>query len=389
MSGINHEAVKAHGDKGTHTEWNADHVQRGHHNCEQFQHLNHVLENRTTYPAGPVPGQIIFRSDFPNAFVWTGTMWVSLTPVATIVVAADGTGNFTTIQEGIDALPAGGGVVYVKEGTYTITAKITINSKNISIIGSGMSTKIQTTANITMMEVGDVEGTHLNKLYIYGDITKANNIGLYLNSSDFSTIRDCKIDHCGSHGVKTNEGTNNLFSGCTIIWNKGDGVNMDGGVAGGGVYAFSECHIVDNDGSGIYANDVSQILISDAEVSWNKNYGVYLTGNNITVITGNSMAVNYWDGIKIDTHNDVIINSNSISLCGFLNGGAGHGIMLITADDCNISNNTLSFNAGWDINISNAACNDTIVLGNRCAGHGAGAINDQGTGTELGHNKEG
>jgi len=25
MAGINHEAVKAHGDKGLHTEWNADH----------------------------------------------------------------------------------------------------------------------------------------------------------------------------------------------------------------------------------------------------------------------------------------------------------------------------------------------------------------------------
>ena len=46
--------------------------------------------------------------------------------VATAVVATDGTGDFTDIPAAIASLPAGGGVVYVKEGTYTIGSAIVI-----------------------------------------------------------------------------------------------------------------------------------------------------------------------------------------------------------------------------------------------------------------------
>ncbi|MEK0337769.1 MAG: hypothetical protein QQN41_10090, partial [Nitrosopumilus sp.] len=62
--------------------------------------------------------------------------------VATKVVAIDGTGDFTDIQSAIDDLPAGGGVVYIKEGTYTITAGITFPNAAISLIGAGRSTII-------------------------------------------------------------------------------------------------------------------------------------------------------------------------------------------------------------------------------------------------------
>ena len=57
--------------------------------------------------------------------------------VATIVVAADGSGDFTAVQDGIDALPAGGGVVYIKEGTYTISVAIEIRKSNVALMGAG------------------------------------------------------------------------------------------------------------------------------------------------------------------------------------------------------------------------------------------------------------
>lgn len=388
MVGINHDRVVGHGDKGIYSDWNADHKQKGHHDCEQFQHQNHVLENRTTYPAGPVPGQIIFRSDFPNAFVWTGTMWASLTPVATIVVAADGTGNYLTIQEGIDALPAGGGVVYIKEGTYVITSTITINSNFVSIIGSGTSTKIQTFSDITMMSIGDVEGTHLNKLYFYGDVTKPNNIGLYMNETDGMTMRDCRIQNCGSHGVSALGGTYNLFSGCLVHLNKGDGVHLEEAVLTAGAFTFSECQISSNDGSGIYADDVNQIDVADNEISFNKNYGAYLTNAEAVIIMGNVMIGNYWDGVRVHNYGRVSITNNNIGFCGYLNGGTGHGVFLELSYDSQISNNILFWNDGWDINIDDN-CDYTIVIGNRCAADGLGGINDAGEYTEIGHNIEG
>ena len=75
MAGINHEAVKTFGEKGEHTEWNADHVQRGNHDCEQHQFLNEVIENRTDFPAGPVAGQIVYRSDEGMLWIYNGTNW--------------------------------------------------------------------------------------------------------------------------------------------------------------------------------------------------------------------------------------------------------------------------------------------------------------------------
>lgn len=381
MAGLNHEAVKVHGDKGTFEEWNADHKQKGHHDCEQFQHQNHVLENRTTYPGGPVPGQIIFRSDFPNAFVWTGTMWASLTPVATIVVAADGTGNFTTIQEGIDALPGGGGVVYIKEGTYMITAPIAITSNHVTLIGSGTSTKIQTVSNITMFNITGDEGIHLNKIFIYGDISKAANVGIYMNDTIGMTIRDCRIEHCGSHGISASLGRYNLFSGNVVVLNKGDGIKLDGTADGGGVYTIAECLIGSNDGSGIYADDITQIIISDTEVSDNKNFGVYAANSHSLTLKGGNVLVNYWDGVHLLNYSNSIISNCSIGLNDSQNTGTFSGVKLVSSDDNNISDNVIWWNDNFGIDISNAACEDNIVMGNRCRGNTAGGVNDQGTDT--------
>lgn len=77
--GIKHKAVKTHGEKGLHSEWNDDHKQDGDHDCEKHQHLNHVIENRTDWPAGPVEGQIIYRIDEDLCYIWNGTAWARQT----------------------------------------------------------------------------------------------------------------------------------------------------------------------------------------------------------------------------------------------------------------------------------------------------------------------
>ncbi|GAH62208.1 unnamed protein product, partial [marine sediment metagenome] len=108
-TGIVHKSVVGHGQKGLASEWNDNHEINDDYDCEKNQALNFVLENRDTYPAGPVVGQMIFRTDFPNGFLWNGTSWRSLTPAQLVVVANDGTGDFLTIQEGIDSIGHDGG----------------------------------------------------------------------------------------------------------------------------------------------------------------------------------------------------------------------------------------------------------------------------------------
>lgn len=161
--GIKHAAVKATGDRGLASEWNANHVIDDDVDVANFQLLSAALENRTTWPAGPVAGQIIYRTDLATAYVWNGTAWVALSAVtrsATKIVAAndsldklradyvcDGTADNVQIQDAINALPATGGRVLLLDGTYNIaladfTSSITINKPGVTLQGQGRNTKL-------------------------------------------------------------------------------------------------------------------------------------------------------------------------------------------------------------------------------------------------------
>ncbi|MBV8293321.1 MAG: right-handed parallel beta-helix repeat-containing protein, partial [Mycobacterium sp.] len=57
---------------------------------------------------------------------------------ATFVVDIAGNGDFTDLQSAINALPATGGKIFVKAGTYPLTSSIQITSSNVQIQGEGM-----------------------------------------------------------------------------------------------------------------------------------------------------------------------------------------------------------------------------------------------------------
>jgi hypothetical protein len=66
---------------------------------------------------------------------------------ATVIVDPGGDGDATTIAGGISALPAEGGRIYVKEGTYALTATNSLPDKNVDIVGSGDGTVFSLGAN--------------------------------------------------------------------------------------------------------------------------------------------------------------------------------------------------------------------------------------------------
>jgi len=88
---IKHKAVKASQSIGLATEWNDDHEFTSNADMEQYQFLNQVIENRTDFPAGPVEGQVVWRSDLNMLYCWNGTNWALQTdkgasfPLAPIV----------------------------------------------------------------------------------------------------------------------------------------------------------------------------------------------------------------------------------------------------------------------------------------------------------------
>ena len=67
--------------------------------------------------------------------------------VATRLVAAVDEGTDLTIQDAIDNLPAGGGAVYIKQGTFSLTTTVSLPDKPVEIIGTGDGTIISLGAN--------------------------------------------------------------------------------------------------------------------------------------------------------------------------------------------------------------------------------------------------
>lgn len=382
--GIKHKAVKARGDKGIHTEWNDDHKIDSDYNCEKNQALNHVWENRTDWPAGPVVGQVVYRTDFNNFFGWNGTAWQSLTPVATVVVAADGTGNFLTIQEGIDALPATGGVVYIKEGTYTLAVKININKNNVSIIGAGHSTIITNSLNtVNLIDVGvgvnyfTIEGVFLNPAFALGG---AGTVIEFSGAATRARVSGCWLDNWEPRGIS--------FAGA------GEGIILENNVFENVIGAGPNYAILVNNTSYIYARgnfiyggtNVYGIQLAGGAVNHismidNKIYncvaGLTVGGVGEEVMVGNTIAGCTY-GIWLTNGADCAMSENYIENCTV-------GIYLENNSDYNVIGNNRIKGCDWGI-IFNAGVEDkNIAVANGLVGNTV-AILDNGTASEVAHN---
>lgn len=67
--------------------------------------------------------------------------------VTLVVSPTAGEGDYTTIQAAIDALPAAGGTIALREGTYSLTSTITLPNKDVTIRGCGNSSKVDLGSN--------------------------------------------------------------------------------------------------------------------------------------------------------------------------------------------------------------------------------------------------
>src|ERR1700745_4248535 len=64
---------------------------------------------------------------------------------STFVVSPDpAKGDFTNLQDAINALPANGGKIFVKAGVYRITSTIQVTNSNVQIQGEGMGITVFT-----------------------------------------------------------------------------------------------------------------------------------------------------------------------------------------------------------------------------------------------------
>lgn len=223
-----------------------------------------------------------------------------------VVVATDGSGDYNTdgtadqteIQEAIDNLPASGGIVRLKQGTYTISAAISILKSNVTLEGEGASTVIKM-ANATnldyMIAVGNGGTTAYSNCLVRNlrcDANKANQtsgtgsgIIIYGASGTKNTkiiIENCWLHDSRSDSLRLLGAEDCVVKGC-IVWNAGG--------AGIGVFTASQFNTIQGNvlaanNYGLYDNNGNYITVS-GNVFRNNSYGVYLTSAWRYTIFGN------------------------------------------------------------------------------------------------------
>ncbi len=281
--------------------------------------------------------------------------------VATIVVALDGTGDTTDIQEGINLLPAGGGVVYVKEGTYTITSSIVINQDNVALFGSGFGTVIYVANGMNdaaikvSLDPGDADFCIIADLKIDGN--KLNQVNI--NSHGISTtqrasrvtVKNCYIYNCKGNGIYIEESGQSIITNCYIIVNDGDGIKVSG--------STDEC---------ILSNNILQ-----------NNEGININcAGALTIISSNQLFGGTSGGILIASGDRSIINSNVITNAGT------EGIKIAVTS----SGNCVEGNFVWNSNDDGILIDgdNNIITGNRLKTN-APNLTDNGADNEIAHNQ--
>lgn len=280
--------------------------------------------------------------------------------VATRVVALDGTGDFTEIQPAIDDLPAGGGVVYVKEGAYETTATITIPSDNISLIGAGRSTIIRPDS-VTGISANNQLAVTIEGIYFDGTNAGALDNAILLTGA---STTDCFIRACWF---------SNFTSDCIFIHTNATRISI------------LECFFITNGAAGVHSITDGRILVNSCffEDCWNS---ISVGNSDASVINNNIIISDSSDSIYIPQDTSNIIITNNVCSSGTGSGIRLVGVGIMPNENNIVMNNVCKDNTGWGIRISTAATFRTIIVGNQCYNNTAGQIQDLGTDSQIGHN---
>lgn len=308
-----------------------------------------------------------------------------------VVVATDGSGDYNTdgsadqteINEAISNLPATGGIVRLKQGTYTISAVISILKSNVVLEGEGPATviKMANAANLDyMVAIGDGGTTNYQNCAVRNmrfDANKANQTSgtgsgpIIYGASSYKNsrhiIENCWVHDSRSDAVRLLGAEDSVVKGC-IIWNAGGSAI---GVFTSSQYNTIHGNVCFSNGYGVYDNNGNYNTVS-GNVFRNNGYGVYLTGAWRYTVSGNVFFT--------QTNYDIyLIGAQRCSITGNHLYGSSWGIIVGNSSNITRYNAIVGNTIAWTTNqgialyygTGTTVCN--TVSGNTifgCGGHG-------------------
>jgi len=338
-------------------------------NFKQYQLFNMVLHQGAGFPDSPVEGQLFYNSSDDKIYVYKNDVWSEVggggpgtdTRVATVIVASDGSGDYTDIQDGIDALPAGGGLVFIKNGTYNLSTTITIAKSNVVLEGQGDNTILflNSGVNDNIIELGDgvnpysfiqvknlkidgnhneqttgygiyvtryathcsVKGVHIydtysHGIFVYDDADYTDIIscyfeetygdGVYLYKPDRCLIQSCKFNNaCSNWGemIEVQEASYTRIIGNSFIDNRGEN--------GGQAIWVTGTYF------GMPKGSFDTLILGNTikDCYWGISYGYQYDSSERMIIQANTFEGCYGSAIGSPAPNSVVIG-NTIKNCG-------------------------------------------------------------------------
>jgi parallel beta-helix repeat protein len=200
------------------------------------------------------------------------------------VVAAEGDGDFTSIQEAIDNVQIGG-TIFVKNGVYSEVLNI---SKPVSLLG---------------------EDKHLTKITCIISNTSVSDSIILIDAGN-SSIQGfnitCKYYSSGISGIYVNSSDNLIQN--NVINNYHFGINIHSNSKNNSIFG----NIVTNSRNGIEVSGSENNNISGNYVHLSSVYGIYLYGANNNYLSSNSVTNNNL-GIRLTTSHNNILTENSFT----------------------------------------------------------------------------
>lgn len=289
----------------------------------------------------------------------------------------DGSTNDTqAFHDAIDALPAGGGTIFVPDGTYVVA--IRVQKENVRIVGESWNTILTIQDNATQGETDC-------PLRILSDYCQVSNLHIDGNYDNNATLTSSSANARIADGIAIyanyctvdNVSTRKVIGHHIIVWN--DSFTAESHPSGARHHnVVRNCYIRETGvrnaldfastedvgvGSGYdqkinYANAMVNNVVEDGVIVLHTGWDTLISGN---VITNGSMTI-HTASRRVNVTNNVIYNGNLV-LRGGLSGieyeterrsiginatgnvitaNGGAGINLVSLDDSTIDNNTIN-----------------------------------------------
>ena len=351
--------------------------------------------NLTAYPAAPLKGELFYNSQAKLPKYFDGSTWKDFggpKTVATRIVAAantpngasradyvcDGTDDQHDINQAINSLPAGGGAVYLLEGTYNICATPLPNPpetlsgivphSNTALIGTGRGTVLKVVSDASRVNVINAVGTQstplngilISQLMIDGNSkTGSNNNGIAFTAVTNSKIDKVWVENMISEGIYFNSSSQNTISNNDIAVNY-DGIQLDNASRNN---TISHNHTENNVNYGIVLSawECNYNIISHNDVE-NNDYGIRIGSSSNNIVSHNNIHHNTRIGISLNTAPGNIISNNNIHHNTGVDTGVGINVYN-TSGRTIISNNNINNNRRQGITAT-ASASDIIITGN-------------------------